>query len=470
MRYAAVALALLYAVAASAACPVIAPGNFRFSLSPCSPVDGTCPNGPVSFELVPQESGGFPPAFYDPGYRIQSCDSVTWEFGDGTTQTVVGPNVITHDYPSPGNYTVQATVTNALGTATASVSRVIASSPSFLSFVTESSALVAPGPHQFGCSNCIVAGEESGSVAIEVERSLDLSRTVSAVATFLGDYRPTVPATSVLLSFGPGETRRSFTVPITDDSVFYGPRFISLAFSDATGGTLTGAAAESRLVIDDDDPRPTLSMSEPRIFIREGEGRTLVSTPVQLTAAMGHDVIANVFVSEGSATYGDYLYAFGFRMPAGETFTTFGAAWIQGDTRPESDEQFTIRLGTSYSPPWDPNFGVVETLVTILNDDAAFLPGEIYVSSGSSETLTIDVGTPYTVPLPITFESTAPNVVPAPAPMVIPAGETTVEVRVSGGANGTAEILATVPDRSIVPAKITVTGAKPAQRRRSTRH
>jgi hypothetical protein len=55
-------------------------------------------------------------------------------------------------------------------------------------------------------------------------------------------------------------------------------------------------------------------------------------------------------------------------------------------------------------------------------------------------------------------------VVPAPDPVTIPAGATSVELTVTARSPGTARIDAIVPDRTTVPAVISVT---PARRRRA---
>jgi hypothetical protein len=44
-------------------------------------------------------------------YSSGSMQSVTWDFGDGTTATANPQSTIIHTYPSAGNYTVRATVT-----------------------------------------------------------------------------------------------------------------------------------------------------------------------------------------------------------------------------------------------------------------------------------------------------------------------------------------------------------------------
>src|ERR1041384_8313755 len=92
-----------HAFAALAACPNGAPGWIAEIATYCPDsrdADQSCANGPVSFEVVWRGAGGFPPGKYFPPYQVQPCDSVTWDFGDGTTETVAGSARVTHDFPA----------------------------------------------------------------------------------------------------------------------------------------------------------------------------------------------------------------------------------------------------------------------------------------------------------------------------------------------------------------------------------
>lgn len=159
-------------------------------------------------ERAPQGSGSGPLDF---GYTIQSCDTLTWSYGDGTSQSVIGSNTVTHDYPLPGNYPVAVTIANSLGSVAALGSGlVIADAPSRMR--------VLPSTPSTTC-DCIVAMENSGSVSVQVERTLDLSRTASVdLLSENGDASNAVPQFTATLTFAPGETLQTYTVPIHDDS------------------------------------------------------------------------------------------------------------------------------------------------------------------------------------------------------------------------------------------------------------
>src|SRR5436853_1801950 len=227
--------AALVAVTAHAACPFTAPGSMSIITTPtyCSDFNA-CPNGPITLAIQPLATGGFPPAPYDPGYAIQPCDTVTWSFGDGAMQTVAGLNQVTHDYPNPGNYLIEATVTNSLGSATVKyrygMGAVIATAPAHLGFVTGPVKTMMAGGRTYTCVSCVELREGSGGT-ITVVRTLDLSRSVSADAAL------TVRGKSfrVPLTFAPGETQKSFFIPVADDHVYSGLSFEGLTFANATG-------------------------------------------------------------------------------------------------------------------------------------------------------------------------------------------------------------------------------------------
>jgi hypothetical protein len=173
-------------VLAAATCPIAPPEALAlYSPEGCGPYR-SCANGPVTWQVVAAPTPT--PSFGR--YRIQPCDTLTWSLGDGTTQTLIGTDQITHDYYLlPGNYTVAVTVTNALGSARAKLDAVIATSPARLSFV-------APTPVREG----------SGDATMEVVRELDLTRAISADAV-LAD-RGAVLA-RVPLQFAPGRRARA---------------------------------------------------------------------------------------------------------------------------------------------------------------------------------------------------------------------------------------------------------------------
>jgi PKD repeat protein len=438
--------ALLFA---AATCPIAAP-EFLAVQGACSPYQA-CPNGAVTWQIAPVPAG--PNAGYG-GYQIEPCDTVLWSFGDGTTQTVVGTDRVTHDYPLPGNYTVRATVSNALGsTDAAPLPSVIATSPSRLRFVTGNSS-------DPGCFACVVAREGGGAVTIDVERSLDLSRTITADAVVTFDHA-TVRAP---LQFAPNETRKSFTVDIPNDNVYSGTRYFPLTFENVHGGALTleYTLAQPVLAVVDDDPVPTLSI-DPLFSIAEGDAEWMpIAIPLHLSAPMGVDVYLNANVTLIADTLGDNSGFTGV-IRAGETSGALTGS-VRGNLFPEPDKSFLVTISTVGGNV--PLLGVKSSLVTIVNDDAALYPPQTSAPVGTPILLVLNIGSPFHEPASIALTSSAPDVVPVPAPVTIAAGETKVSILVTGIAGGTAQIGAVVPGRKTQPSTIEVT---PARRRAAGR-
>jgi len=449
MRTCAAALLLLAAAAAHAACPSSAP-EFLAVYGSCSPYQA-CPNGAVTWQIGPVPAG--PNPGYG-GYQIQPCDTVLWSFGDGTTQTVTGADRVTHDYPLPGNYAVRATVSNALGSTDAvPLPAVIATSPSRLRFIGGNSS-------DPPCTACVVGREGGGAVTIAVERSLDLSRTISADAVVNFDGNPV----RAPLQFAPNETRKSFSVEIPNDSVYSGTRYVPLTFENVHGGALTldHTLAQPILAVVDDDPVPTLSI-DPLFSIAEGDAEWMpVAIPLHLSAPMGVDVDLNANVTLIADTRDDNSGFTGV-IRAGETSGALRGS-VRGNLFPEPDKSFLVTIDTVGSSV--PLLGVKSCLVTIVNDDAALYPPQTSAPIGTPVLLVLNIGSPFREPASIALTSSAPGVVSVPAAVTIAAGETKVSIVVTGVAGGTAQIDAAVPGRKTQPSTIEVT---PARRRAAGR-
>jgi hypothetical protein len=333
------------------------------------------------------------------------------------------------------NYLVEATVTNALGSTKASLSAVIATQPSRLDFVTSSEPV----------------REGSGPATIVVERSLDLSRDVSADAVVtIGGTKIRTP-----LHFGPGETRKSFTVPIPDDNVFSGTRYAPMTFEHPQGGVLTATVdLPPSLVIVDDDPPPTLSI-DPLFTIAEGnEGVTHVDIPLHLSAPMGVPLYAYAGITPVAVLPAE-IGVDAVTLPVGETSGAVKLT-IRGNSLPEPDKTFLVTQHL-FGGDADPLLGATTCFVTIVNDDAAIYPAQTTIPADFEMPLTLNIGSPFAVATTVTFTSSAPDVVPVPAPVTIAAGETKVWVMITGRAPGTVQIGAVVPGRTTQPSTIAVT-------------
>ncbi|WP_088187109.1 fibronectin type III domain-containing protein [Desulfosporosinus sp. FKA] len=110
-----------------------------------------------------------------------------------------------------------------------------------------------PGELQFSQSSYSV-DENAGTATITVNRLYGSDGTVTVhfstsnnTATAGEDYT----ATSGELSFGYGETSKTFTIPITNDNILENDETVNLTLSSPTGGAYLGSQATSTLTIQD---------------------------------------------------------------------------------------------------------------------------------------------------------------------------------------------------------------------------
>ena len=113
-------------------------------------------------------------------------------------------------------------------------------------------AVGTPTPGLQFSASAYSVDETAGSATITVTRAGDTSAAVSVdhatsdgTATAGEDYT----AASGTLSFGPGETSKTFAVPITADSVTEGDETVNLTLSNPTGGVPLGTPSTAVLTI-----------------------------------------------------------------------------------------------------------------------------------------------------------------------------------------------------------------------------
>ena len=118
---------------------------------------------------------------------------------------------------------------------------------------------------QFSATNYIV-NENAGSVTVSVTRGGNTTlpttinyATSNGSATQPGDYT----STSGSLQFAPGETVKTFVVPVIDDAVVEGSESIKLVLSSPGGGVEGSPFTSTITILDDDKP---LIMAEELTF------------------------------------------------------------------------------------------------------------------------------------------------------------------------------------------------------------
>ena len=173
--------------------------------------------------------------------------------------------------------------------------------------------------------------------------------------------------TSGVLNFADGQSRGSFTIPVTNDNLYEGNESINLSLVNPTNGTALGSPAISVLTILDDDPAPDFSITDVSQPEGTGTGQSVIFT-VSLSAPSGLPATVTYTTVDGSATAGsDYTATAGILIfSPGETSKTVTVV-VNGDALLENDEAFYVDL----SAPSQASIVKSRGVVTLVNDDTA---------------------------------------------------------------------------------------------------
>ncbi|MEQ9669692.1 glycoside hydrolase family 9 protein [Coleofasciculus sp. G2-EDA-02] len=179
-------------------------------------------------------------------------------------------------------------------------------------------------------------------------------------------------AKSGTLSFTPGQTSKTFTVPIIGDTLDEVNERFKVNLSQATNATIADSQGVGTIV-DNDDSAPVLSqLSINDVSITEGDSGTQNATfTVKLSAASTQTVSVNYATANDTAIAGsDYTAKSGtLSFTPGQTSKTFTVP-ILGDTTVEGNETFKVNL----SQATNATIGDAQGVGTITNDDVSQPP------------------------------------------------------------------------------------------------
>ena len=206
-----------------------------------------------------------------------------------------------------------------------------------------------PGPPTLAIYDVTVT-EGSGSAVFRVSLNTESTEVVTVdystfdgTATAGSDYR----ATGGTLTFEPGDTRKTVTVPVLDDSDVEGNETFKVRLSDARNATLGDQEATGTIRDDEsDDPLPLSGLPELAIYdvaVAEDAGSAVFR--VGLSAESDQAVTVAYRTSDWTATAGaDYTVTNGTLVfQPGETRKAI-AVPVLDDSEEEGDETFTVRL------------------------------------------------------------------------------------------------------------------------------
>jgi PKD repeat protein len=239
-------------------CPTAPPSPAISINSECASQAGLCdPSLPVSFEII---------------QPLQSCDVVTWSFGDGTTEVVSGNTPVTHTYRTAGVFTVRAEVRNALGSS--SGERTVSVGRGFF--------YIDP--------NLIIANEADGLARVTIVRTSRAGNANVTLTVTDGTARNGIDYKSgrtIVVPFVSGQNSRTISIPLINDNRFDGDTQFSVQLSAPTNLYLLHPEANrtrAAITIIDDEV-PTISFQQSEVTVKENAGT--VSVVIHRTGDLG---------------------------------------------------------------------------------------------------------------------------------------------------------------------------------------
>lgn len=212
--------------------------------------------------------------------------------------------------------------------------------------------------------------EHAGTATITVTRQGGANSSASvtyAASTFAAEANVDFTPVSGTLTFGPGETVKTFTVPIIDDMLDEDDERVLITLSNPTDGATLGEPHSALLSIVDDDPEPVVSIGDARVS--EGVAGGELSFPVTISNPSGRGAGVEVVFEDGTAKLPqDYLPCNGLiEFRPGETSRTISVPIIN-DALHELDETIHVRLQNPISGAL---IGNGTATITITDDDPA---------------------------------------------------------------------------------------------------
>ena len=206
-----------------------------------------------------------------------------------------------------------------------------------------------PTSLQLGASTYTIY-ESNQNISVTVTRTGDVSAsttvgyaTSDGTATAGSDYT----AVSGTLTFAPGETSKTVTVPLLNDNVYEGNETFNVTLSNPSGGASLVFPMTAAVTIYDDESQPyilngSVTAMEPRV------GTTLAVFTLTLTNASTQTVTVDYATANGTAIAGsDYAAKSGtITFNPYETVKTV-AITVNADNVAEGDETFFLNLSNA---------------------------------------------------------------------------------------------------------------------------
>ena len=241
-----------------------------------------------------------------------------------------------------------------------------------------------PDPELSYASNNVTVDENAGpaTLTVELDRTSTATVTVDFATSDLGTISTHATAgdgytaTSGTLTFTSGQTSKTITITILNDTDYEPSERFRVTLSNASGATLP-EFPQANVNIRSEEAIPTASLDD--VTVDEGAGTMTLTLRVSHTSQADVTYVANANNVEGTATedddYDDFLVEAGrtakITVPGGELSETFDIT-IVDDSVNESDETIDIRWQRSGNDDVTPS--AINFLGTITDNDTP-LPG-----------------------------------------------------------------------------------------------
>ncbi|NDD38770.1 MAG: hypothetical protein EB082_10245, partial [Verrucomicrobia bacterium] len=224
----------------------------------------------------------------------------------------------------------------------------------------------------------------SGSATITVLRNGGATGQVAVqfATTTNGTAAPNQRFTPVsgTLVFAPGETNKTFSVPIIDDLLLNGNQTIELVLTNLTGNAVPGQMTALLTIIDNDVAPGVFNFERGNYVTNESD--TIVLAQITVTRTNGSTGVVSVDYRTGNGTAiagQDYLTSIGtLSFADGETFKTFTVP-ILPDTVQETNETVFLDL---LNPTGGATIGFQNSaILTIVNNDILIFGNLVFSSA-----------------------------------------------------------------------------------------
>ncbi|WP_256872037.1 Calx-beta domain-containing protein [Nostoc sp. TCL26-01] len=321
-------------------------------------------DGAVSVTLTPSNGTATAPSDFN-------SNPIIVNFANGEiTKTFAIP--IVNDAVSEPNETINLTLSNVTGGATIGVQNTA------LLTIIDNDPL--PGTLAFTSPNYSINEDGTPVAAVTITRTGGASGAVSVTLT-PSNGSAIAPAdytnTAITVDFANGETSKTVTIPITNDTLVEGNETINLTLTNPTGGAILGSQQNANLVIIDNDIQ--LAFANSSFSINE-DGTAINQVTVVRSGVTSTAVSAIIQLTDGTATVpSDYTNTpITVNFAAGETSRTV-AIPIINDSVFEATETINLTLA---NPTNGATLGTQKTAVLNIVDNDV-LAGVIQFSNAS---------------------------------------------------------------------------------------